>query len=73
MSPLTDFLDPSLLLNDSLGSFIQMIPSPLSIGNIFLQDGQIVKGFLVEQSAINNCQEITDLGGWRNYLNQIKS
>jgi allophanate hydrolase len=57
------------LPNDTLSSFIQLIPSPLSIGNIHLEDGQIVKGFLVEQSAIDNALDITHFGGWINYLN----
>lgn len=74
-----DFKGPGIeieiwsLPNDSLASFIQMIPSPLSIGNIYLEDGKIVKGFLVEPSAVNNAQEITNLGGWKNYINQINS
>ena len=59
------------LPNESLSSFIQLIPSPLSIGNIHLEDGQIVKGFLVEGSSIDNALDITHLGGWRNYLKQI--
>jgi allophanate hydrolase len=61
------------LPSDSVATFIQMISSPLSIGNIYLEDGQIVKGFLVEQSAVDGAQDITHLGGWRAYLNSFKS
>jgi allophanate hydrolase len=60
------------LPNDSVASFIQMISSPLSIGNISLQNGEIVKGFLVEASAVDTAEDITHLGGWRNYLNTLK-
>ncbi|CAF0962700.1 unnamed protein product [Adineta steineri] len=58
---------------DKIASFIAMIPSPLSIGNIHLDDGQIVKGFLVEPSAVNDAQDITHFGGWRSYLNSTKA
>ncbi|CAF1161209.1 unnamed protein product [Adineta steineri] len=58
---------------DKIASFIVMIPSPLSIGNIHLDDGQSVKGFLVEPSAVNDAQDITHFGGWRSYLNSTKA
>jgi allophanate hydrolase len=48
-----------------------MIPPPLSIGNIYLEDGTTVKGFLVEPSALVDAQDITHLGGWRSYLKTI--
>ena len=54
--------------NEFVCSFIELIPSPLSIGNIFIEDGQIVKGFLVEPFAIHNAQDITHFGGWKYYL-----
>ncbi len=58
---------------DSVASFIDMIPPPLSIGNIYLEDGTTVKGFLVEPSALVDAQDITHLGGWRSYLKSINS
>ncbi|CAF1123642.1 unnamed protein product [Rotaria sp. Silwood1] len=58
---------------DGVASFIDMIPPPLSIGNIFLEDGRVVKGFLVEPSALDGAQDITHTGGWRAYLNSINS
>jgi allophanate hydrolase len=61
------------LPNDSLSSFIQLIPSPLSIGNIRIEDGQIFKGFLVKSSAIDNALDITHYRGWKNYVNHINS
>jgi allophanate hydrolase len=61
------------LPSDSVASFIQMIPPPLCIGNIYLEDGQVVKGFLVEPSALDTAQDITHMGGWRAYLNSTKS
>ena len=33
-----------------------------------LEDGSLVKGFLVEPTGIEGALEITHLGGWRGYL-----
>lgn len=49
-------------------SFVELIPPPLSLGNIELQDGSVAKGFLVEHYATLKARDITALGGWRNYL-----
>ncbi len=53
---------------ESVGSFLALIPPPLSIGSVRLESGQIVKGFLCEGFAIGASKEITHLGGWRAYL-----
>ncbi len=57
---------------DSVGSFIDGIPQPLGIGKLMLEDGTQVMGFIAEPEAINTAQEITQLGGWRNYLATLK-
>jgi allophanate hydrolase len=57
---------------DSVGSFIDGIPQPLGIGKLMLEDGTQVMGFIVEPEAINTAQEITQLGGWRNYLATLR-
>ncbi len=54
----------------ALGDFVQTIPSPLGIGSVVLEDGSTVKGFLCESAGIDGAREITDLGGWRAYLDQ---
>ncbi len=51
----------------AFGQFVAAIPSPLSIGTLFLADGTSTKGFLVEATAIADATEITHYGGWRNY------
>jgi len=53
---------------DTVGSFVDGVPQPLSIGTLRLEDGTLVKGFLVESAAIEDAVEITHLGGWRRYL-----
>jgi allophanate hydrolase len=56
------------LPEDTVGSFVDGVPQPLSIGTLRLEDGFLVKGFLVEPAATEDALEITSLGGWRNYL-----
>lgn len=50
--------------------FVAAIPSPLGIGNIELEDGSFVKGFLCEPFALKGATEITRFGGFRQYLEQ---
>jgi allophanate hydrolase len=53
---------------DGFGSFVEMIPAPLGIGSVRLDDGSAVKGFICEPAGLNGAEEITHLGGWRRYL-----
>ena len=53
------------------GKFLQNIPSPLSIGTVHLEDGQQVKGFLCEGIAANGATDISEFGGWKNYLKSL--
>ncbi|MBB5575653.1 allophanate hydrolase [Rhizobium paranaense] len=48
--------------------FVQNIPAPLGVGKITLDDGTCVTGFLCEVHAITGAREITEFGGWRNYI-----
>jgi allophanate hydrolase len=50
------------------GSFVALIPSPLGIGTLRLEDGTQVQGFLCEPEALVHAQDISHLGGWRNYM-----
>jgi allophanate hydrolase len=62
------------LRGEEFGTFINMIPSPLAIGTLELEDGEKVKGFLVESYAVEagtGAKEITHFGGWRNYLKSL--
>jgi allophanate hydrolase len=52
----------------AFGSFMNLIPSPLTIGTIELADGGKVKGFLCEGAGIKGAKDITKLGGWRKFL-----
>ncbi len=50
------------------GEFVAEIPAPLGIGNLTLADGRVVKGFICEGTALTGALEITEFGGWRNWL-----
>jgi len=52
----------------AFGDFVGLIPPPLCIGTIELDDGELVKGFLVEAYAVDGAADITDYGGWRAYM-----
>jgi allophanate hydrolase len=51
-----------------VGSFLAGIPSPLSLGQVRLADGQAVTGFLVEAAAVDGAEDVTGFGGWRAFL-----
>jgi allophanate hydrolase len=53
---------------DQFGTFMQGIPSPLTIGMIHLTDGRAVKGFLCEEAAVQDALNISGFGGWKAYL-----
>ncbi|MGB9097293.1 allophanate hydrolase [Erwinia sp.] len=50
------------------GEFVAEIPSPLGIGTLELADGRLVKGFICEPAVLPEATDITEFGGWRNWL-----
>lgn len=57
----------------AFGRFVALIPAPLGIGKITLEDGSVVSGFLCEAHAVAGAEEITHFGGWRAYLAAARS
>ena len=53
---------------DKFGGVVALVPAPLGIGTATLDDGDRVKCFICEGYAIEHATEITQFGGWRNYL-----
>lgn len=51
-----------------VGSFLALIPPPLGLGSLSLDDGRIVHGFLCETEAAQGAEDISAHGGWRAYL-----
>jgi allophanate hydrolase len=56
----------------AFGKFVANIPAPLGIGKITLDDGSQVSGFLCEAHAVAGAREITELGGWRAYIKELR-
>ncbi len=57
---------------DKFGSFVALIPAPLGIGTLTLDDGREVKGFICEGAAVEGATDITHLGGWRAYIKSLQ-
>ncbi|MDX1824106.1 MAG: allophanate hydrolase, partial [Thiohalomonadales bacterium] len=53
---------------EEYGSFVAGIPAPLGIGQVETADGEWVQGFLCEDYALQDAEDITHLGGWRTYI-----
>lgn len=56
----------------SLSDFVAGIPHPLGIGTITLETSEQVKGFICESVATEGATEVTQYGGWRNYLTSLE-
>ncbi|MEM7422913.1 MAG: allophanate hydrolase [Pseudomonadota bacterium] len=52
----------------AVGSFLAGIPAPLGLGNLRLEDGTTVTGFLCESAGLDGAEELDPAGGWRGYL-----
>ncbi|MBE0487098.1 allophanate hydrolase [Marinobacter sp.] len=50
------------------GSFVNLIPAPLGIGNVELADGRWVNGFICEGYGFTGAKDVTDYGGWRAFI-----
>ena len=50
------------------GSFVALIPPPLGIGTLVLDDGSRVQGFVCEPQALGAARDISGYGGWRAYV-----
>jgi allophanate hydrolase len=50
------------------GRFVAQVPPPLAIGTCTLESGRQVKSFVCEPFAVEGSEEITDKGGWREFL-----
>jgi allophanate hydrolase len=53
---------------ENFGSFVAGIPAPLGIGRVKLADGGEVGGFMCEALGVAGAEDISELGGWRQYL-----
>ena len=49
-------------------AFVTRVPRSLGIGTLTLDTGEEIKGFICETAGLDGATDITDYGGWRNYL-----
>lgn len=55
------------------GRFVALIPPPLGIGTLVLEDDESVKGFICEPYATLDAPDISHFGGWRAYLASLET
>lgn len=52
-----------------LGTFLSNLPAPMTLGKVELETGRWVTGFACDYESSCDATDITEYGGWRNYLN----
>ncbi|MCK8780766.1 hypothetical protein M0654_12300 [Rhizobium sp. NTR19] len=57
----------------AFGLFVSRIPSPLGIGTVKLRGGAAAKGFLVEEIAVREAEDISRFGGWRAFRRSVEA
>lgn len=58
---------------NAFGAFVAKVPAPLSIGSVVLAGGEVLKGFLVEPVALAKARDISEFGGWREYMASLEA
>lgn len=53
----------------ALGTFLSNLPAPMTLGKVELDSGEWVTGFACDYESARDATDITDHGGWKNYLN----
>ena len=61
-------LETWALPRSRFGDFIEGVPQPLGIGTVTLATDETVKGFICEAAGLDGARDVTEYGGWRNYL-----
>jgi allophanate hydrolase len=60
--------------SQEFGSFVAGIPAPLGIGQLELENGRWVSGFICEPYAVKSssgAKDISEYGSWRRYIESI--
>ena len=53
----------------ALGTFLGNLPAPMTLGKVELDSGEWVTGFACDFESSRDATDITEYGGWKNYLN----
>ena len=72
------YLEVFKLPIENVGRFVQLIPPPLGLGTVDLEDGKSVKGFICEgyvasENSGYEVQDITHLQSWLEFVKQRTS
>ncbi len=54
--------------SDHFGSFMKLIPHPLAVGTVELENGQWCNSFICEPCGLEGATDITALGSWRAFI-----
>ena len=57
--------------NEGLGSLLKLIPPPLGIGSVEIEDGTWLKGFICEPWGFKDARDISEFGGWKKYWESL--
>jgi allophanate hydrolase len=52
----------------ALGELLTLVPHPLGLGQVQIDDGRWIVGFVCDSSVAQSAVDITRSGGWRNHL-----
>ncbi len=52
----------------AVGTLLDTVPAPLGFGRVALASGEDVLGFLAHGPVSTAAQDVTQYGGWREYL-----
>lgn len=53
---------------EGLAKVLEQEPEGLSIGKVALENGEIVLGVIGEPELVKGMKEISQYGGWKNYI-----
>jgi len=56
----------------AVGGFLALVPPPLALGSVELEDGRWLHGFVCEGHAFAQARDISGYGGWRAYAEQLR-
>jgi len=55
-----------------VGRFLKGVPAPLSVGQVELEDGRRVSGFICEGVGVAGARDVSGFGGWRTFLAEAR-
>ncbi|MGJ8635194.1 MAG: allophanate hydrolase, partial [Luteolibacter sp.] len=61
------------LSTEAFGDFTSMIPAPLGIGKVVMEEGVVHSGFIAEAIAMEGARDISEFGEWRGYVGSLRS